>query len=46
VDVVLLHAASKLLNKQPDNRRVYLRWVYLSGLAAILMVIAMRLAFG
>jgi geranylgeranylglycerol-phosphate geranylgeranyltransferase len=45
MDGVILHATAGLLDKRQVNRRVYIRWIYLSALAAILAVILMRLFF-
>ena len=43
MDVVILYSTLKLLNPQTENRRRYIRWIYLSGLAAILIFLFIRL---
>lgn len=37
MDGVILYSTSKLLNPKIANRRRYIRWIYLSGLVAILI---------
>jgi len=38
---VILYSTKQLLNNQLNNRRKYVRWIYLSGLAALITIIAM-----
>lgn len=42
-DAVTLFSTWKLLDSRLANRRSYVRWIYLSGLVALLLVIAIRL---
>lgn len=42
-DAVTLFSTWKLLDARLANRRMYIRWIYLSGLVALLLVIAIRL---
>lgn len=46
MDGVILFSTIKLLDAAQSNRRAYIRWIYLSALAAILLVIFLRLALG
>lgn len=39
MDMVILYSAAKLLDPTLSNRRAYIRWIYLSGLVAILLTI-------
>lgn len=39
LDGVILYATTRLLNSQTPNRRRYIRWIYMSALAAILVFI-------
>jgi geranylgeranylglycerol-phosphate geranylgeranyltransferase len=43
MDVVVLHSTSKLLDSRIANRRIYIRWIYLSGLVAFLIFIIIRI---
>lgn len=45
IDGVILFSTAKLLDATQANRRAYIRWIYLSALAAILLVIFLRLVF-
>jgi geranylgeranylglycerol-phosphate geranylgeranyltransferase len=42
MDLTVLYSLSKLLDRKTENRRKYIRWIYLSGLAALLMMIIIR----
>lgn len=44
MDGVILYSTAKLLNPQTADRRRYVRWIYLGGLAAILIFIFIRFA--
>ena len=44
MDGVILYSTAKLLNPQTADRRRYVRWIYLGGLAAILIFILIRFA--
>jgi len=46
MDLVILFSTAKLLDPTQANRRAYIRWIYLGALAAILLVIVFRPAFG
>ena len=43
-DAVILYSTSKLLDSRIVNRRIYIRWIYLSGLVALLIFIIIRMA--
>ena len=43
MDVVILYSMSKLLDSKIVNRRIYIRWIYLSGLVALLIFIIIRM---
>jgi geranylgeranylglycerol-phosphate geranylgeranyltransferase len=43
MDVVILSSTSKLLDSRIANRRIYIRWIYLSGLVAFLIFIVIRM---
>jgi geranylgeranylglycerol-phosphate geranylgeranyltransferase len=43
MDGVILYATRKLLDARNANRRVYIRWIYLSGLGALLIIIVINL---
>jgi geranylgeranylglycerol-phosphate geranylgeranyltransferase len=43
MDVVILYSTSKLLDSRIVNRRIYIRWIYLSGLVAFLIIIIIRM---
>ena len=42
MDAVILYSTSKLLDSRIANRRIYIRWIYLSGLVAFLIFILIR----
>jgi geranylgeranylglycerol-phosphate geranylgeranyltransferase len=42
MDAVILYSTSKLLDSRIVNRRIYIRWIYLSGLVAFLIFILIR----
>ena len=44
MDGVILYSTAQLLNPQTADRRRYVRWIYLGGLAAILIFILIRFA--
>ncbi|HWQ49375.1 MAG TPA: UbiA family prenyltransferase [Methanosarcina sp.] len=43
IDVVILYSTSKLLNSRIENRRIYIRLIYLTGLVALLIFIIIRM---
>ncbi|MGE5379226.1 MAG: UbiA family prenyltransferase [Candidatus Aminicenantes bacterium] len=43
MDVVILYSTGKLLDPSVENKRIYIRSIYLSGLAAFLILIIIRL---
>jgi geranylgeranylglycerol-phosphate geranylgeranyltransferase len=43
INVVILYSTSKLLDSRIVNRRIYIRWIYLSGLVGFLIFIIIRL---
>ena len=43
INVVILYSTSKLLDSKIVNRRIYIRWIYLSGLVGFLIFIIIRL---
>ncbi|AKB79060.1 (S)-2,3-di-O-geranylgeranylglyceryl phosphate synthase [Methanosarcina horonobensis HB-1 = JCM 15518] len=43
MDVIILYSTSKLLDSRIVNRRIYIRWIYLSGLVAFLIIIIIRM---
>jgi len=43
MDIVILYSTMKLLDSSLANRRMYIRWIYLSASLAILVVIVMRM---
>jgi len=43
-DAVILFSTRKLLDSRIANRRIYIRWIYLSGLAALIIFIILRMA--
>lgn len=43
MDAVILYSTSKLLDSRIVNRRIYIRWIYLSGLVAFLIFIIIRM---
>lgn len=45
MDGIILFSTAKLLDATQAKRRAYIRWIYLSALAAILLVIFLRLVF-
>ncbi len=46
MDGVILFCTTRLLNSRIANRRIYIRWIYLSGLAAILIFILLKMVKG
>jgi len=42
MDMTVLYATGKLLDAKTVNRRKYIRWIYLSGLVALLIFIIIR----
>ncbi len=43
MDAVILYSTSKLLDSGIVNRRIYIRWIYLSGLVMLLIFIILRI---
>ncbi|WP_410507499.1 UbiA family prenyltransferase [Methanosarcina hadiensis] len=43
MNAVILYSTSKLLDSRIVNRRIYIRWIYLSGLVAFLIFIIIRM---
>lgn len=43
MDIVILYSTLKLLDSGITNRRIYIRWIYLSGLVAILIFIILKM---
>lgn len=43
MDLVILYSTGKLLDSRIVNRRIYIRWIYLTGLAAFLIIIIIRM---
>lgn len=43
IDVVILYSTSKLLDSRIENRRIYIRLIYLTGLVALLIFIIIRM---
>lgn len=43
MDAVILYSTSKLLDSKIVNRRIYIRWIYLSGLVALLIFILIQM---
>lgn len=43
IDLVILYSTSKLLDSKIVNRRIYIRWIYLTGLVAFLIFIIIRM---
>jgi geranylgeranylglycerol-phosphate geranylgeranyltransferase len=41
MDVVILYSTKQLLDSKLTNRRKYVRWIYLSGLMALIVIILM-----
>mgnify|MGYP006310330437 CR=1 FL=1 len=41
-DAVIVVATIRLLNPQASNRRQLIRWIYLSGMTALLVFIAIK----
>lgn len=46
MDAAIVYGVSKLLDARIPNRGVYIRWIYMSGLGAILIFIVMKLVGG
>lgn len=45
MDVVILYSTKQLLDSKLTNRRKYVRWIYLSGLMALIVIILMLVWF-
>jgi geranylgeranylglycerol-phosphate geranylgeranyltransferase len=43
MDIVILYSTIKLLDSRIAHRRIYIRWIYLSGLVAILIFIILKM---
>jgi geranylgeranylglycerol-phosphate geranylgeranyltransferase len=43
IDMVILYSTSKLLDSRIVNKRIYIRWIYLTGLVAFLTFIIIRM---
>jgi geranylgeranylglycerol-phosphate geranylgeranyltransferase len=43
MDIVILYSTIKLLDSRIANRRIYIRWIYLSALVAILIFIILKM---
>lgn len=43
LDIVILYSTGKLLDSRIANRRIYIRWIYLTGLVAFLIFIIIRM---
>lgn len=43
MDILILYSTSKLIDSRIVNRRIYIRWIYLSGLVAFLIFIIIRM---
>lgn len=43
MDIAILYSTTKLLDSRIANRRIYIRWIYLSGLVAILIFIVLKM---
>jgi len=43
IDTVILYSTSKLLDSRIENRRIYIRWIYLGGLVGLLIFIIFRM---
>jgi geranylgeranylglycerol-phosphate geranylgeranyltransferase len=43
IDMVILYSTSKLLDSRIVNKRIYIRWIYLTGLVAFLIFIIIRM---
>jgi geranylgeranylglycerol-phosphate geranylgeranyltransferase len=43
LDIVILYSTGKLLDSKIANRRIYIRWIYLTGLVAFLIFIIIRM---
>jgi geranylgeranylglycerol-phosphate geranylgeranyltransferase len=41
MDLVILFSIKQLLNSKLADRRKYVRWIYLSGLVALIVIIVM-----
>jgi geranylgeranylglycerol-phosphate geranylgeranyltransferase len=44
MDGVILYSSRKLLHGTLANRRIYIRWIYLSATAALLLIVLIRVA--
>ena len=43
IDLVILYSTGKLLDSRIVNRRIYIRWIYLTGLVAFSIFIIIRM---
>jgi geranylgeranylglycerol-phosphate geranylgeranyltransferase len=43
IDAVILYSTNKLLDSRIKNRRIYIRWIYLTGLVAFSIFIIIRM---
>ncbi len=43
INLVILYSTGKLLDSKIVNRRIYIRWIYLTGLVAFLIFIIIRM---
>lgn len=43
MDIVIFYSMLKLLDSRIANRRIYIRWIYMSGLVAILIFIILKM---
>ncbi|MCC4767151.1 prenyltransferase [Methanosarcina sp. DH1] len=43
IDIVILYSTGKLLDSRTANRRIYIRWIYLTGLVAFIIFIIIRM---
>ncbi len=43
-DGVILYSTMRLLDSKTSNRRLYIRWIYLSGLVSLLLLIITRIS--
>jgi geranylgeranylglycerol-phosphate geranylgeranyltransferase len=43
-DGIILYSTMRLLDSRTANRRVYIRWIYLSGMVSLLLLIIIRIS--
>jgi 4-hydroxybenzoate polyprenyltransferase len=43
MDGIILYCTAQLLNPRQSNKRRYIRWLYLSGLAGMMIFLLVRL---